>query len=116
MVLSALWGSLGLLLGALGGLLGVSFLGSSGELLGLLRGLLGCSEELLAGCWGRLWGFLGASCGSLGIIFGACLLRCCFFSSSKVLGTMLVSTADLPRLKNNVFSLGIRRILIILLF
>ena len=82
MVLNALWGSLSLLFGALGGLLGVSC--SSGELLGLLRGLSGCSAELLVACWGRLWSFLGASCGSLGIIFGSCLLRsrCLLFSET----------------------------------
>ena len=67
MVLGAFWGSLGLLLGTLGGLLGA------------FGGLLGACSE-------RRWGFLEASCGSLGIIFGSCLLRCCFFLLFEALG------------------------------
>ena len=102
MVLSALgfsWTAFECSRGALGGLLG-----SSGVLLGPLRGLLGCSEELLGACWGRL----GASWGLLAALLASYLVHVFFeivvFSSSKLLGTSLVSTADLPRRKNKVLS------------
>ena len=70
MVLKSFWGSLELLLNALGGLLG-GFLGSSGVLLGPLRGLLGSSGGLLGACWGRLWGFAGS-------LFATSVVLLCF--------------------------------------
>ena len=56
MVLSALWGSLGLLLGALGGLLGVSW-----APLGCSWGLLGVSWAPLGDSWGPVGGDFGTS-------------------------------------------------------
>ena len=103
MVLSALWGSLGLLLGALGGLLGVSW-----APLGCSWGLLGVSWAALSNSWwpvgvdfGASWRLLaGLSASSLLHVF----FEVVFCSSSKLLGTILVSTTDLLTLKNKVFA------------
>ena len=110
MVLSALWGSLGLLLGALGGLLGVSWapLGCSWGLLGVSWASLGDSWRDVGGDFGASWRLLaGLLASSLVHVF----FEVVFCSSSKVLGTMLVSTTDILTLKHKVFSLHIRRIL-----
>ena len=117
MVLSALWGSLGLLLGALGGLLGVSWapLGCSWGLLGVSWAPLGCSWCLLGVSWASLgdsWvavgGDFGASWRLLAGLLASSLLHvffeAVFCSSSKLLGTILVSTTDLLTLKNKVFA------------
>ena len=99
MVLRQLWGSLGLLLGALGGLLGVSWapLGCSWGFLGASWAALRSSWEPVGGDFGTSWKLLaGLLVTSLGHVF----FDVGFFSSSKVLGTILVSTADLPTLKN----------------
>ena len=115
MVLSALWGSLGLLLGALGGLLGVSW-----APLGCSWGLLGVSWAPLGDSWGPVGGDFGTSWPLLAGLLVTSLVHVffdvVFFSSSKVLGTILVSTTDLPTFKNKVFSLSIQRILRILFF
>ena len=103
MVLSALWVSLGLLLGALGGLLGVSW-----APLGCSWGLLGASWAALGSSWGTVGVDFGASWGLLAALLASSLVHVFFdvviFCCSKVLGTILVSTADLPSLKNKVFS------------
>ena len=115
MVLSALWGSLGLLLGALGGLLGVSWapLGCSWGLLGVSWASLGDSWRAVGGDFGASWRLLaGLLASSLVHVF----FEVVFCSSSKLLGTILVSTTDLLTFKNKVFSLDIRRILRILFF
>ena len=107
------WAAFGCSWGPLGGRLG-----SSGVLLGPLRGLLGSSGGLLGACWGRLWGgptseqprpgFLVPLLELLGALLASSLVHVffevVFFSSSKLLGTSLVSTADLPRFENKVFS------------
>ena len=114
-LLGCFWVSLGLLLGALGGLLGVSW-----APLGWSWGLLGASWAALGNSWGLVGGDVGVSWKLLAGILASSLVHVFFevvlFSSSKVLGTILVSTTDLPTLKNKVFSLHIRRILRILLF
>ena len=89
MVLNALWGALGLFLGALGGFLGVSWAPP------------GCSWGLLRGSWASDFRVRGVS---LCYFCGSSLLRIRFFSSSKLLGTILGSTTDLPTLRNKVFA------------
>ena len=115
MVLSALWGSLGLLLGALGGLLGVSW-----APLGCSWGLLRVSWASLGDSWGAAGGDFGASWKLLAGLLASSLVHVffevVFCSSSKLLGTILVSTTDLPTFKNKHFSLDVRRILRTLLF
>ena len=103
MVLSALWGSLGLLLGALGGLLGVSWapLGCSWGLLRVSWASLGDSWRVAGGDFGASWRLLaGLLASSLVHVFFEVVL----FSSSKVLGTISVSTTDLPSLKDMFFA------------
>ena len=103
MVLSALGGSLGLLLGALGGLLGVSWapLGCSWGLLGVSWASLGDSWRAVGGDFGASWRLLaGLLASSLVHVF----FEVVFCSSSKLLGTILVSTTDLLTLKNKVFA------------
>ena len=103
MVLSALWESLGLLVGALGGLLGVSW-----APLGCSWGFLGASWAALRDSWWPVGVDFGASWGVLAALLASSLVLVffdvVFFSSSKVLGTILVSTTDLPTFKNKVFS------------
>ena len=98
MVLSALWGSLGLLLGALGGLLGVSWapLGCSWGLLGVSWASLGDSWRSVGADFGASWKLLaGLLASSLVHVF----LEVVFCSSSKLLVRILVSTTDLPDLQ-----------------
>ena len=114
MVLSALWVSLGLLLGAPGGILGVSW-----APLGCSWGLLGVSWAPLGDFWGPVGGDVGASWRLLAGLLASSLVHVffevVFCSSSKLLGTILVSTTDLPTFKNKVFSLNVRQNLRIIL-
>ena len=99
MVLKAFWGSLGLLLGALGGLLGVSW------------ELLRASGSTKEGLQIRLGTLLGLVClllaaeGGLGRVLGSSLAR--FIPSRSLLGSILSSQTDPPTLKNVGFIKGI---------
>ena len=91
MVLKAFWGSLGLLLGALGGLLGVSW------------ELLRASGSTREGLQIRLGTLLGLVClllaaeGGLGRVLGSSLAR--FIPSRNLLGSILSSELTLPHSK-----------------
>ena len=92
MVLKAFWCSLGLLWGALGGLLGVS------------SELLWASGSTKEGLQIRLGIILGFVClllaaeGGLGKVLGSSLAR--FIPSRSLLGSILSSQTDPPTLKN----------------
>ena len=73
MVLSALWGSLVLLLGALGGLLGVSW-----APLGCSWGLLGASGSALGNSWGLVGFDFGASWGLLAALLASSVVHVFF--------------------------------------
>ena len=96
MVLKTFWGSLGLLLGALGG-----FLGGSWE-------LFGASRTTKEGLQVRLGTLLGLVClpraagGGLGKVLGSSLA--CFIRSRNLLGSILSSQADPPTLKKLDFA------------
>ena len=95
MILKAFRGSLGLLLGTLGGLLGVSW--------ELLRAS-GSTREGLQIRLGTLLGFvclLLAAEGGLGKVMGSSLAR--FIPSRSLLGSILSSQTDPPTLKNDGF-------------
>ena len=100
MVLKAFWSSLGLLLGALGGLLGGSW------------ELFGASRSTKEGLQIRLGTLLGLVCllraaeNGLGKVLGSSLAR--FIPSRNLLGSILNSQTDPPTLKNVGF---IKRIL-----
>ena len=95
MVLRASWGSLGPLLGALGGLLG-----SSGVLLGVSWGLLGSQGTILGSPWVLLLSFFSA------LLVRSSSKSLCFMSCG-LFGSILGLQDDPPNLKNLDFAADI---------
>ena len=90
MVLSALWGSLGLLLGALGGLLGVSWASLECSWGSRWTGIL--EQTHLGFIWGTPGGLLGVTLGLLGGFLRVSWHHLWFMSSSKSFFALLRSS------------------------